>query len=106
MARVAFIALLAVVAAGHRTRWRRCLLTFGILSLLVNCGGSTAHGRTPRGSYTIVVSATSKNSLKTPITMQLLNVPADTALELIAEEAGLGVVRKGNTFRINSNPGA
>lgn len=42
---------------------------------------------------------------KTPITIQLLNVPADNALELIAEQAELGVVRKGNTFRINSIPG-
>lgn len=52
----------------------------------------------------IVVSPESKDQLKTPITMQLLNVPADTALELISEQAGLGIVRKGNTFRITSNP--
>jgi hypothetical protein len=54
----------------------------------------------------IVVSPACKEQLKTPITVQLLNVPADTALELIAEQAELGVVRKGNTFRIISNPGA
>ena len=45
--------------------------------------------------------------LKTPLTERLLNVPVDTALELLAGQAGLNVVRRGNTFRITSNgPGA
>lgn len=44
--------------------------------------------------------------LKKEISVRLLNVPADTALELIAEQADLGAVRKGNTFRIISNGGA
>jgi hypothetical protein len=33
---------------------------------------------------------------------RLLNVPADTALELLAGQAGLAVVRKGNTFRVTA----
>ncbi len=39
------------------------------------------------------------------LTERLLNVPADTALELLASQAGLNVVRKGNTFRITSGGG-
>lgn len=54
----------------------------------------------------IVVEKSVRELLKTPITEQLLNVPADTALELLAGQADLGVVRKGNTFRLTSNPGA
>ena len=34
------------------------------------------------------------------VTERLLNVPADTALETLAAQAGLTVVRKGNVFRI------
>jgi hypothetical protein len=52
----------------------------------------------------IVVETGAKVQLKAAITEQLLNVPADTALELIAGQADLGVVRKGNTFRLISNP--
>ncbi|MBX9584000.1 MAG: hypothetical protein K2X87_27180 [Gemmataceae bacterium] len=37
---------------------------------------------------------------------RLLNVPADTALELLAEQADLQVIRKGNTFRITGGAGA
>ena len=47
-----------------------------------------------------IVAADVKAPLKTPLTERLLNVPADTALELLAGQAGLNVVRKGNTFRI------
>jgi hypothetical protein len=36
------------------------------------------------------------------LTERLLNVPADTALELLAGQAGLSVVRKGNTFRVTA----
>lgn len=37
--------------------------------------------------------------------LRLLNVPADTTLELLAEQAGLEVVRKGNTFRLAAGGG-
>jgi hypothetical protein len=57
------------------------------------------------GLNIVAIPSRADNRLKTSITIQLLNVPADTALELIAEQAELGVVRKGNTFRIISNPG-
>ncbi len=53
----------------------------------------------------IVVSKNAAELLKTPITVQLLNVPADVALELLAEKADLDAVRKGNTFRIIPKPG-
>jgi hypothetical protein len=36
------------------------------------------------------------------LTERLLNVPADTALELLAGQAGLTVTRKGNTFRVSA----
>lgn len=39
------------------------------------------------------------------LTERLLNVPADTALELLAAQAGLEVVRKGNTFRLTGGGG-
>jgi len=51
----------------------------------------------------VVVETSAREALKTAITQQLLNVPADTALELLAGQAGLAVVRKGNTFRVTSN---
>ncbi len=51
----------------------------------------------------IVVEPGVRELLKAPLTERLLNVPADTALELLAGQAGLAVVRKGNTFRITSN---
>jgi type II secretory pathway component GspD/PulD (secretin) len=37
---------------------------------------------------------------KTRLTERLLNVPADIAVELLARQAGLNVVQRGNTFRI------
>lgn len=40
-----------------------------------------------------------------PVSARLLNVPADTALELLAGEASLDVSRKGNTFRITLGGG-
>ena len=49
----------------------------------------------------IVVEPTAREPLKGPLTERLLNVPADTAIELLAGQAGLSVVRKGNTFRIS-----
>ena len=60
---------------------------------------STAYG------LNIVVEPGAQTMLKTPLTERLLNVPADTALELLAGQAGLKVVRKGNTFRITYNGG-
>jgi hypothetical protein len=49
----------------------------------------------------VVVDSTVRPQVdKTHVTERLLNVPADTALELLAAQAGLEVVRKGNTFRI------
>ena len=47
-----------------------------------------------------------RDAMQTKITQRLLNVPADTALELLAAQGGFAVVRKGNTFRVISNPGA
>jgi hypothetical protein len=52
----------------------------------------------------IVVEPGAREALKNPFTERLLNVPADTALELLAAQADLKVVRKGNTFRITSVP--
>jgi len=51
----------------------------------------------------IVVEPNSPTSSKTVLTERLLNVPADTALELLAGQVGMKVVRKGNTFRMTSN---
>ena len=50
----------------------------------------------------IVIDRSLQNGLKTPLTQRLLNVPADTALEILAGQAGEGwsVVRKGNVFHI------
>lgn len=48
----------------------------------------------------VVIEPGAREPLKVPMTERLLNVPADTALELLAGQAGLSVVRKGNTFRI------
>ena len=42
---------------------------------------------------------------QTMVSERLLNVPADTALELLAGQADLQVVRKGNTFRITGPTG-
>lgn len=60
---------------------------------------STAYG------LNIVIEPSARPLLKTPLTERLLNVPADTAIELLAGQADLKVVRKGNTFRISSNGG-
>jgi type II secretory pathway component GspD/PulD (secretin) len=54
----------------------------------------------------VVIDTNVQVPLKTPLTERLLNVPADTALELLAGQAGLSVVRKGNTFRVTTGPGA
>lgn len=48
----------------------------------------------------VVIDPGAREVLKVLMTEQLLNVPADTALELLAGQAGLTVQRKGNTFRI------
>ena len=53
----------------------------------------------------VVVEARVQKDLKdVVVTERLLNVPADTALELLSGQAGLSVVRKGNTFRITAGP--
>jgi hypothetical protein len=50
----------------------------------------------------VVIEPSSRGQIeKAVVTERLLNVPADTALELLAEQAGLSVARKGNTFRIS-----
>lgn len=54
----------------------------------------------------VVVEPGAREQMKTPLTERLLNVPADTALELLAGQAGLSVVRKGNTFRVTGGGGA
>jgi hypothetical protein len=53
----------------------------------------------------IVLYQEARDSVKARLTERLLNVPADTALELLAGQAGLSVVRKGNTFRIGLDGG-
>lgn len=51
----------------------------------------------------VVLDPQARQALKdVKVTEQLLNVPADTALELLAGQAGLMSVRKGNTFRITA----
>lgn len=54
----------------------------------------------------IVVEPGARQALAAELTEQLLNVPADTALEVLAGQAGLSVVRKGNVFRITAGGGA
>ena len=49
--------------------------------------------------------AAGKSLLDPSVTERLLNVPADTALELLVGQAGLSVARKGNTFRISGGGG-
>src|SRR4051812_19054394 len=57
----------------------------------------------------VIVHPSARAAVKnTTVTEQLLNVPADTALELLADQpegGGLHVVRKGNTFLITVGPG-
>jgi hypothetical protein len=49
----------------------------------------------------VVIDARLQKDLRGVILSErLLNVPADTALELLAGQAGLTVARKGNTFRV------
>jgi|GEM_PF-3498999 len=50
----------------------------------------------------IIVSQQAGEARTSPITARLLNVPADKALELLALQADLRVVRKANTFLITS----
>lgn len=54
----------------------------------------------------IVLDRAARDAAKTPLTVQLLNVPADTALQLLAGQAGMEVVRKGNTFTVVFGGGA
>jgi hypothetical protein len=49
----------------------------------------------------LVVDRPARNqAAEAAVSARLLNVPADTALELLAEQVGLEVIRKGNTFRL------
>jgi hypothetical protein len=48
----------------------------------------------------IMIDTAAREQMKTRLTERLLNVPADTAIELLAKQAGLHVVRKGNVFRV------
>lgn len=51
----------------------------------------------------VVISPAAREAMKAvKVTEQLLNVPAETALELLAGQAGLTVTRKANTFRITA----
>jgi hypothetical protein len=51
----------------------------------------------------VVIDARLQKDLRGVILSErLLNVPADTALELLAGQAGLTVARKGNTFRVTA----
>jgi hypothetical protein len=54
----------------------------------------------------VVVEPGAREALNAQLTERLLNVPADTALEVLAGQAGLSVVRKGNVFRITAGGGA
>jgi hypothetical protein len=55
-----------------------------------------------RYDLTVVVSPQSGDARTGFVTARLLNVPADKALELLALQADLRVVRKGNAFLITS----
>lgn len=48
----------------------------------------------------IVVDPSAKEAMKTPLSLDLLNVPADTAMEVLAAQAGASLVRKGNVFMV------
>ena len=48
----------------------------------------------------IVIDPAASEQAKTRLTERLLNVPADTAIELLAKQAGLNALRKGNVFRV------
>jgi hypothetical protein len=51
----------------------------------------------------VVIDPAARQAMKdVKVTEQLLNVPADTALELLAGQAGLMSVRKGNAFLVTS----
>jgi type II secretory pathway component GspD/PulD (secretin) len=62
-------------------------------------------GHTARSyGLNVVLDPSARRAMKdVTVTEQLLNVPADTALELLAGQAGLSVVRKGNTFRVTAS---
>ncbi|MBI3646844.1 MAG: hypothetical protein HY233_12895, partial [Acidobacteriales bacterium] len=64
----------AAIGTPRRKRVARVvlgLLVFGVVTLtLVNCGGSSARGGTPAGTYTITVTATS-GGVSHPATFQL-----------------------------------
>jgi hypothetical protein len=51
---------------------------------------------------TVLVSPRAAEARKEPVSARLLNVPADKALELLALQADLRVVRRGNAFLITS----
>jgi hypothetical protein len=53
----------------------------------------------------IVIDPAARKHVKTRLTERLLNVPADTAIELLAKQAGLSAVRKGNVFRVTPEDG-
>ena len=49
----------------------------------------------------IVTNPSAKDLMKTPVTMRLLNVPIDTALQVLSDKINEGswkVIRKGNVF--------
>lgn len=58
-------------------------------------------------SLSLVIDRDAKVALgQATATARLLNVPAEVALELLADQAQLQVVRKGNAFRITGGAGA
>ena len=58
-------------------------------------------------NLSLVIDLEAKVALgQAPATARLFNVPAETALELLAGQADLQVVRKGNAFRITAGAGA
>jgi len=52
--------------------------------------------------YSIVVDARAKTLLNKPVTIRLMNVPTDRALQTIAELGGLQVVRRQNIFVVTT----
>lgn len=65
------VVMLVTPARRRMSRGLIGLLVFGVVTLtLANCGGSSARGGTPAGTYTVTVTATS-GGVSHPVTFQL-----------------------------------
>ena len=52
--------------------------------------------------FTVVIAAQVADTAKAIVSARLMNVPFPTAIEVLAQNAGLKVVRRDNTFIISS----